>query len=47
MYIFTVFVAENESMDDFLTLLQNINQNSAEGRYSYLRDVSVVRTFIS
>jgi len=47
MYIFTMFVAENESVDDFLTLLQKINQNSAEGRYPYLQDVSVVHTFIS
>jgi hypothetical protein len=47
MYIFTMFLAENESVDDFLTLLQKINQNSAEGRYPYLWDVSVVHAFIS
>jgi hypothetical protein len=41
-----MFVAKNENIDDFLTLLQKINRNSAEGRYPYLQDVSVVRTFI-
>jgi len=47
MYIFTMSVAENENMDDFLNLLQNINRSFAEGKYPYLWDVFVVHTFIS
>jgi hypothetical protein len=32
MYIFIMYVTENERIDDFLTLFQKINKNSAEGR---------------
>jgi hypothetical protein len=35
IYIFMMYVTENESLDTFLTLVQKINQNCAERRNLY------------
>jgi hypothetical protein len=42
-----MYMTENESIDGFLSLVQKINQNCAEGRNLYFRDISLGHTFIS